>query len=402
MDPSEPQTGTSTTAPKASRWTFRIATVVGVPIRIHATFGLLLVWIVWVAGVGGRPVLMQLALVAGVFTCIVLHELGHVLVARRFGIGTRDITLYPIGGVSRLERMGEPREELPISLAGPAVSFALAVVLWAAVIALDRPVSWEALTSESPGYLELLAFINTILVIFNLMPAFPMDGGRILRASLALRIDRVTATRIAARIGRTFAVFFGVFGLLAGNLVLPIIAIFVFLGSKAEEQMQTVTAATRGNTVADAMITRFEVLAPDDALDVAAERLLRTDQADYPVLREGEVTGLLTRSRLLRALAGVRRETRVADVMIRAFPTVAPEDDLESVFQKLAQPPALPLLVMDDGKLVGIVTAENLSEFVLLAQVQARVEARGSAPRRRPTRRGPGTLPTSRPVPPTP
>ena len=276
------------------------------------------------------------------------------------------------------------------------------IVLWAVVIALGRPVSWEALTSESPGYLELLAFINTILVIFNLMPAFPLDGGRILRASLALRIDRVTATHIAARIGRAFAVFFGVFGLLAGNLILPIIAIFVFLGSKAEEQMQTVTAATRGNTVADAMITRFEVLAPDDALDVAAEHLLRTDQADYPVLREGEVTGLLTRSRLLRALAGARRETRVADVMIRAFPTVAPEDDLESVFLKLAQPPALPLLVMDDGKLVGIVTAENLSEFVLLAQVQARAEPRGSAPRPTPARRGPGTVPTGRHSPPPP
>jgi Zn-dependent protease/CBS domain-containing protein len=354
-----------------SAWALRLGSVAGVPIRVHVTFLLLLVWVAWGASRAGESVGMQVALVLSVFACIVLHELGHVLVARRFGIGTRDITLYAIGGVSALKRLGEPAQELWISLAGPFVSLAIAGVLALGLHLSGNPVRWQALAELDGTLLETLVAANLVLAVFNLLPAFPMDGGRVLRSALALRMGKGRATRIAARVGQGLAIALGILGLYA-NVLLVVVAIFVFLGAQAEAGMQAAIDAVRGFTAGEAMVTRLDVVASSESLGAVAERLLRTEQQDYPVLDAGELRGVLTRSALIEGLAAHGREARVSDARVAAARRVSPDTPLERLLEPSA-PGArdVPVLVMDGDRLAGMVTRENLTEFLALARARA-------------------------------
>lgn len=217
-------------------WSFTIARIFGSEVRIHITFFLLLLWI----GVvhyqhGGMPAAIEgVIFILALFACVVAHEFGHALMARRYGIKTPDITLLPIGGLARLERMPEkPRQEIAVALAGPAVNVVIAAIL---ILVMGASIEADALqTLENPtlGFVARLASVNVFLVVFNLIPAFPMDGGRVLRALLAMRYSRLQATRVAARIGQGLAFVFGYFGLM-GNPMLIFIAIFVFLAANAE------------------------------------------------------------------------------------------------------------------------------------------------------------------------
>lgn len=218
-------------------WTFPLGRLFGSDVRVHATFFLLLAWIAagaWIVG-GPAAAAGNLLFVLALFACVLAHEFGHALMARRFGIATPDITLLPIGGLARLERMPDkPRQEIAVALAGPAVN----VVIWA-VLTLILGAKTEisgllALQDPAQGFLGRLAAINLFLVIFNMIPAFPMDGGRVLRAVLALAMPRVAATRIAATAGQVLAFLFGFLGLTIGNPILVLIAIFVFLAAAAE------------------------------------------------------------------------------------------------------------------------------------------------------------------------
>ncbi len=262
------------------KWSWKLATVAGIGLYVHATFFLLLAWIgitYWLAG-GSAAALSGIAFILALFACVVLHELGHALTARRYGIQTRDITLLPIGGVSRLERIpDDPRQEVWVSLAGPAVNVVIAAALYAWLLFSQtlRPLS--ALTMAGGPFLERLLLVNVSLAVFNLLPAFPMDGGRVLRALLAMRMDYVRATQVSAHVGQAMALVFGLIGLFS-NPFLVFIALFVWIGAAQEASMVQMRTALSGIPVSRAMLTNFQTVAPVDAAKRVLELILAGSQ----------------------------------------------------------------------------------------------------------------------------
>lgn len=364
------------------RWSFRIGRLFGIDVFVHATFLLLLAWIVlgsYLATQNWAVAVDQLIFVVLVFTIVVLHEYGHALTARAFGIPTRDITLLPIGGVARLERMPEkPSQELLVALAGPAVNVVLAVLCYAWASA-DGTLAEGLARASAPAPPEdmvrplivtslsvrLLA-INVGLVAFNMIPAFPMDGGRVLRALLAMRLDYVRATRIAAVIGQSLALTFGFLGLLSGNFMLMFIALFVWIGAAQEAGATAQRSVLAGIPVRQAMITKFERVAPLDTMDQVAAHILEGFQHDFPVLDDGRVVGMITRPQLLTALAQDGPRGKVADVMTRDFLVVRPDEMLTDVVARLQECDCQSLPVLEGQTLIGIVTAENIGEFLMI------------------------------------
>jgi len=341
----------------------------GVPVRFHFTFVLLLIFLLFI-GIGGHQSGAMTALyVVGLFASVLLHELGHTLVARRYGIRTMEIVMYPIGGVSRPERQPSAREELPIALAGPLVNFGIALALAAWVTSRQGFVALEKLAEPTDANLaERLALGNLMLFLFNLLPAYPMDGGRILRSLLALRMPADKATRAAASAGQALAVLMGLAGLLWGNFILMFVALFVYLGASQEGVAARGRQFTAGYAVRAAMITDLKTLQHGDTIRDAGNLLLTTSQHDFPVLHGGNVVGLPTRAALVRAMLNDGPEGYVAGAMDRDFARLRPEMPLSEALPQVSSPGAC-ALVMDDGdQLLGMLTSENLSEFVLLRQ----------------------------------
>ncbi len=355
-------------------WSLYIGSVAGIPIYLHITFLLLLAFI-WVMQrqING-PIFGGLPLVIAVFASVALHELGHALTARRFGIGTEDIVLYPIGGVARLRSMGEKLQEFWIAIAGPSVNVVIAVVLFAILTTTGRwvPITFEQLDQAfvQASFLQRLMMINVILVAFNMIPAFPMDGGRVLRSLLTLALSKENATSIAAAIGQALAVMFVIFGLLAGHIILMFIGIFVFIAAGQESVATRSQALMQGRTVRDAMITHFEVLNHGDSLGRAAELLLETSQQEFPVLSGGEVIGVLSRKALLQGLAQHGRDYYVAQVMDRQFPRARAWENLQEALEQMRAADGLPLLVFEGDRLIGYVNNENLMEYLMIQQVR--------------------------------
>lgn len=363
------------------RWSWRVARVFGIDINVHGTFLLLLLWVTisdliqsgTLFSAGARTFF-----VLAIFGTVVLHELGHALTARRFGIRTRDITLFPIGGVARLERMPEkPFQELLVALAGPAVNVVLAGLLFGVLATSGRsPILVSPLATESAPFLVRLFWVNVSLAAFNLLPAFPMDGGRVLHAILASRMDHVRATRIAARVGRGFAVVLGVIGVFA-NPILAVIALFLWFGAAAEAGAAETKAALAGVPVRAAMHGDFVVLDADDDLGSAARRLVVGPRIDFPVMSSGVVVGLLTRAGLIEGLSTRGPGARVRESMTRTFPVAHPNEMLETVLPRLATSPCGSVPVLEGGHIVGIITTESIGELV---RVKRALAAR--APRR--------------------
>ncbi len=369
-------------------WSWRIATVAGIPVRVHATFGLLLVFIFGVHFAGERDLAKAfegVGLVLAVFACVVLHEFGHALTARRYGVRTRDITILPIGGVARLERIPEkPFQEIVVALAGPAVNLAIACALLTPFLgAVDGIVATGAGREADflqGNFLAELFAINVFLAIFNLIPAFPMDGGRVLRAILATRLEYVRATRIAATVGQGIAFLFGLVGLF-GNPMLLFVALFVFIGAGQEAAAVQMRSAFDGVPVSRAMVRDFRVLREGAPLSQAVDFLLAGSQQDFPVLEDepGHTpVGVLTRSDLLRALAGGDTARPVRDVLKRTCGTAHPRDLLEPVFRRMEESrcPAIPV-VDDGGQVVGLLTLENVGEMAAIQAVLGRAPERG-------------------------
>ncbi len=359
--------------PTAGRWAWKIGRVFGIDLYIHATFVLLLGWVAFSHIAGGAVAIYRgLALVVAVFTIVVMHELGHALVARRFGIRTRDITLLPIGGVSHLERIPEkPIEELLVTAAGPAVNVVLALLLWGVLALAGVSTSPEGLGVVGGSFLTKLLWVNVTLAVFNLLPAFPMDGGRVLRAALALKMDYVRATEIAARLGQGMALLFGGLGLLYSPILL-LIAIFVWMGARQESTMVGLKRALSGVPIGSAMVTEFRVLSPSDRLSSAAEHIVAGFQHDFPVVDGTRLVGVLTRSDIVRGLSGNAGGASVASAMHREFATARPTDMLESVLSGLQLPEAVPIVVVRDDAVVGIMTAENIGEFIVMQGARLR------------------------------
>jgi len=357
------------------KWSWKIAQVAGIAIYVHWTFALLLIWIVALHLLHGSTLaaaMHGLGLIIAVFACVVLHELGHALAARRFNISTRDITLFPIGGVARLERIPEkPHQELWVALAGPAVNVVIAVILAAVLIAVSRLGSSglpapDNVMSVGGNFLFQLLAINIVLVVFNLLPAFPMDGGRVLRALLALRFNYVRATDIAASVGQVMAIAFGLIGILTNQLILLFVALFVYVGAQQESHMVQVQALFKGVPVRDAMIRRFRVLYEEDPLKYAVEELLAGEQQDFPVVRDGKLVGLLTRNDLVKALSEGRAEASVGEVMRRDCQLVEETAMLEDTFRLMHQSGCRTLPVVRNDELVGMLTLENIGEWVMV------------------------------------
>ena len=346
-------------------WSWRIGSIAGVAIYIHATFVLLLVWIAMShlgAGHGLAIAVQGLLLVVCVFAIIVLHELGHALVARRFGIATRDITLYPIGGAARLERMPErPGQELLVAIAGPAVNAVLALAIYAGLRIAGEAVSTDPLTVGA-GFAVQLMWINISLGLFNLLPAFPMDGGRVLRAVLGFWLGRPRATVVAVRIARGLAIVMGIVGLVSSPM-LAVIAMFVWMAAGQELVADQRKTALVGTSVADVMVTHVETVAPDTTLGAVASQLATGFQHDFPVVDGDRVVGVLTRDDILRGLAARRRGTTVGEVMHRNYPIAGAREDLESALQRLP-PDGSPVVVLHEDHLVGLLDPEHVGALL--------------------------------------
>ncbi|HEY3242923.1 MAG TPA: site-2 protease family protein [Phycisphaerae bacterium] len=368
-----------------SKWSWRLGHVSGIAIKMHATFLLLIAWIAlsnWAQG--AVAVVIGIVFILALFACVVLHELGHALTAQRFGIKTRDITLLPIGGIARLERMpDDPKQELLVALAGPAVNVLIAAVLFAATRAFGDVYVFQPLANARAGFFGTLMGVNIFLVLFNMLPAFPMDGGRVVRALLATRMDYVRATQIAAGLGQAMAFLFGFVGLFY-NPILVLIAVFVWAGAAQELSMVQLRTNLRDIRVARAMLTDFRTLAPDDSLAHAVEALLAGSQQDFPVAENGHVLGVLTRRDLLLALAQQRRDARVAELMQADVPPAHPDDDLEGLLVRLQNPSSPAIPVVDGDRLVGLLTMDNVSELLMIRAALRQSPPRPEGPRARP------------------
>lgn len=369
-------------------WSIRLFDIGGTAVRIHLTFFLLLAWIGVVHYLRGgvAEAIDGVLFISILFLCVLLHEFGHVWAARRYGIRTPDVTLLPIGGVASLERMPEkPGQEIVVALAGPAVNLVIALVLMF-IVGARFDLSQVAQLEQAQSTLTArVAAANLALAVFNLIPAFPMDGGRVLRALLALPLGYTRATRVAATIGQVLAVGFAFLGLF-GNPMLVLIAVFIFLAASGEAGFVQAREYTRGFLASQAMITAYQSLGPSATVDDAAALLLRTTQQEFPVVDGGgRLQGVLTRDALIAALREGGGATPVADVMTRDVQTVRENACLDSIYQDLLRRSVRMIGVVDaNQRLVGYITSENMSELVLIRSsrsASARPETSGGVVR---------------------
>jgi len=356
------------------KWSIKIGKFVGIDVYMHLTFLLLVGWVAlvyWQRGQSIGAALVGVLFIIAVFVCVVLHEYGHALISRRYGIATRDIIVLPIGGVARLEKIpSQPIQELWVALAGPAVNLFIAAALF---VWLQATASWEPLqrlTVTTGPLLERLMAVNLFMIAFNMIPAFPMDGGRVLRAALATRLNYDRATQIAASIGRAIAVLFGLMGLVYSPFLL-FIALFVWLGATQEAALTRRKSAVGGIPVHQVMVSEFKTLATDDSLQRAAEFTLAGAQKDFPVVSDGILEGVLRQTDLLTALSRKDAQATVASIIRKDASAVLSTDMLDTVITKLSECRCDLLPVTREGKLVGVVTTENLGAFMRLREASA-------------------------------
>lgn len=337
-------------------WSLRVATVSGIPIRLHATLLLLFGWIYLTAAPNGHP-LVRVGMTAAIFFCVILHELGHSLVAQRLGIQVNQITLYPIGGIAQLASQPDPKKEIWITIAGPLVNLVIGFAL---------------LPFASNDFLHTLGMANFALFCFNLLPAFPMDGGRLLRAFLGLKLEIGRATRLAARIGQGMAILLGLVALRFTPWLL-VTAFFLYNSAGMEVQQTQLQDETEHLPVRQAMMTELRHLVPGDTLLDAGHALIQTAQKEFPVLLGDTVVGVLTRDLLVQGMSLHGRDAYVSEAMAREFPIAAPDDNLwELASGALTEPPQVVVVQDATGKFLGLVTPENLTEALLLERIAQR------------------------------
>ena len=351
---------------KLSSGSYGMMRVLGVPIRLHFTFILLLAFLL-VTGFGGRSPLGYGLYVGGLLLSVLLHELGHAWVSNQYGIRTIEIVMFPIGGVSRLARRAKPAEELWIACAGPAVNLIIAMVLYFAATSAGPILSLKGLDRATDDNLATQLFLgNLALAGFNLLPAFPMDGGRILRAVLARFRTEIESTQIAALAGRMLAISMALYALLSGQYLLVFAAFFVYLGAAQEAAAALGRSLTAGIPVRAAMVTEFHTLTHDSTIRDALNLTLATSQHDFPVMHGPQVVGLLSRHGLLRALAAEGADAYIAGVVEREFVALASDADLADALPTMARAASCAFVMSQDDRLIGLLTAQNLSEFLML------------------------------------
>lgn len=351
------------------KWQWKLGTFAGIDVFVHTTFLLIVAWygfIYWQQTGTLLGALEGMAFILLLFAAVTLHEYGHALTARKFGVRTRDITLYPIGGVARLERMpNKPIQELWVALAGPAVNVVIAIILFGWLVFTKSLVPLRELTLATGSFIERLMIVNIFLLVFNLIPAFPMDGGRVLRAILAMNMNYVRATQIAATVGQGMAFLFGFIGLFS-NPFLLFIAFFVWMGASQEASMAQMKNALGGIPVTRAMLTDYETVSPRDTLARVAQLVLAGSQRDFPVVKEGRMLGLITRDDFLKALRQHGEHWPVTQVMRVNLPVLDSYEMVEIALMRLQESGVPVLPVTHNGELVGMITPENITEYLMI------------------------------------
>jgi len=354
-------------------WSLTIGRIAGIRVELHFTFLLFIGWIAisrgLLTGQPGQAIIAVVTLLL-VFACVLLHELGHALAARRYGIPTRDITLLPIGGVARLARMPDkPSQEIVVAIAGPLVNVAIAAVLAVFVRPMGRSVEDLLATGGIP---ETLLVVNVVMILFNMIPAFPMDGGRVLRALLAMRMGYSRATSVAARVGQGIAILFGMAGLFSSNVMLMFIALFVFVAASEERSHVQTRSTIHGLPVRSAMLTDFHALNVRDPLQRAVDYLMAGSQQDFPVVDGANPVGVLTRSELVSALGRRGSDVPVGEVMRRDSEYAAEDEPLDMALQRMRETGRLTLPVLRAGSLVGLLTLDNIGDLLLVREALRR------------------------------
>ena len=359
----------------------KLGTFFGIPIAIHWTFILILIFFAWRGmsnDLNPTEISLLLVFILTLFLCVVLHELGHALTARRFGIKTHSIVLLPIGGVASLEKMPEkPSQELMVALAGPAVNVVIALILYPFTDYTyftetinpnpEDPTQMVMFKASSTFFVTYLFVVNIVLIIFNLLPAFPMDGGRVFRALLSFAMPAHKATRIAATFGQIIAVGFILIGLFSApfNPLIVIIGLFIFLGAKSESDFKQKEFFMKGFTVKDVMLKEYGTLQKNASIQEAVEMLLKGQSSEFIVLNNGEYVGVLGRDALIQSIKTQSKEESVGSIMKYAEP-LSPNQALKDVFANAAKSDVKIWPVMQDGKLIGALDYENITEFLMI------------------------------------
>jgi Zn-dependent protease/predicted transcriptional regulator len=351
------------------RGSIKVASVGGIGIYLHWTFVALMSWLVIAGFIAGKSLAgsaSAFVFTVAIFTCVVLHELGHALMAKRFGIKTQDITLLPIGGLARLEKIPEkPAQEFWVAVAGPLVNVIIVGILFGFIFIQGGLESIQFPELHTNNLLVRLIWVNAFLVAFNLLPAFPMDGGRILRALLAMRLGRRRATAIAANIGQFMAIVFGIVGFFH-NPFLIFIAIFVYFGAQAEAELVETTSLIQGLQVRDAMMSRFRALAPEDTLATAVRELLAGSQDEFPVITDSKVEGVLQRQDIIKGLAERDQQIAVRELATHQCTGVEANAPLERTLETMRRDGCRTIPVFETGRIVGLLTMENISELIMV------------------------------------
>lgn len=361
------------------KWSFKIGRAFGIQLRVHITFFLIVIWAAYVWGVSyghGTPgAIYGSLMILLLFVCVVIHELSHSRMAQYYGAEVESITLLPIGGLALLKKMPEdPRKEMWVSVVGPLSNVLIAALLALLLLAIPGKAAPE--TAEEfldlvtglslRGAVIYLFSINIMLALFNLIPAFPLDGGRVLRSILAQHMPFPRATRVAVITGQLFAVFLAISGLWLGAWIWILIAIFIYMGADAEgsrAEMKTVLSRLK---VADAVTGKMKVLAPEQSLGEVVAFMLHSYQEDFPVLREGKLVGVLTHADLIKGLDRGGPQLPVSEAMETSFPVVSPDAPFSEVYDKISETRVKAVPVVDEGRLLGMVTLEHLSQVFML------------------------------------
>ncbi len=342
----------------------------GIKLSVHWTFLLIILWMIAInisQGADLKQILLSVLFILVLFICVVMHEFGHSLAARKYGIQTDSITLLPIGGMANIEKMPEkPKQEIVVTLAGLLVNVAIAIVLGVIIYLVPDfsfTANFEAITAKN--FLILLMYINLFIVGFNLIPAFPMDGGRILRAALSVRLNRVKATRYSMIAGQIFGGIFALIGLFI-NPFLFVIGIFVFLGAGSEYAQVKYGSVLSDYTAKDLVMNDYSLFNPEEQLNRAVEVMLKTSQTGFLAGEGDEISGVLLKDNLIKGLSQRDDDVKVRDVMTREFRRVEKNTSLQEIFTYMQKEKIHLLPVFDNGKLAGVIDKENLQEFVMV------------------------------------
>ena len=360
------------------KWSWKVARIAGIDIYIHATF-LLLIYLVgmsyWNQQGTVAAVISGVSFILALFGCVVLHEFGHSLTARRYGIKTRNITLLPIGGVAALEKMpDDPRQEINVAIAGPAVNFLIAFVLYMYLNLSHAPIAGAEVSVSSGSFVYRLMLVNIFIGAFNLLPAFPMDGGRILRAVLALRMDHARATQKAARVGQFLALGMGLLGIMY-NPFLLFIAVFIWFGASMENNAEQLKSTLGQVTAGHAMLNEFHTLSPEDNLARAVELTLAGSQKDFPVGYHNDLFKVLHHSELIKGLLEKGEQARISDLALQDIHSADINEPLNTLLARMQGHPSQMVSVIDAGQVVGLLNLENIMELIKIQNAVAQHRA---------------------------